>query len=79
MVLARATHHVQLIGRSSPITLMPYSGRNQMTESQWKKYLDAWIARSVRLKILNEELEEDKCKQSSAHHVEEKDLKKDSS
>ena len=44
-----------------------------MTESQWKKYLDAWIARSIRLKILNEELEEDKCKQSSAHHVEEKD------
>lgn len=78
MVLVRAMHHAQQTGISSQITLTQSSGRKLMTESQWKKYIDQWIAKSIRLKILNEELEEDKCKQNSVHRVEEKDLKKDS-
>jgi hypothetical protein len=46
-----------------------------MTDHQWREYINKWIARSIRLKKLNEELEEDKCKQNSARRVEEKDLK----
>ena len=50
-----------------------------MADHQWREYINKWIAKSVRLKQLNEELEEDKCKQNSARHVDKKDLKKDSS
>jgi hypothetical protein len=50
-----------------------------MTDHQWREYINKWIARSIHLKKLNEELEEDKCKQNSVHRVEEKDLKKGSS
>jgi hypothetical protein len=50
-----------------------------MTDHQWREYINKWIARSIHLKKLNEELEEDKCKQNSVHRVEEKDPKKGSS
>jgi hypothetical protein len=46
-----------------------------MTDHQWREYINKWIARSIHLKKLNEELEEDKCKQNSVRRVEEKDLK----
>jgi hypothetical protein len=49
-----------------------------MSDNQWREYINRWIAKSIHLKKLNEELEEDKCKQNSVHRVEEKDLKRDS-
>jgi hypothetical protein len=49
-----------------------------MSDNQWREYINHWIAKSIHLKKLNEELEEDKCKQNSVHRVEEKDLRRDS-
>lgn len=81
MVQVRATHHVQQTGISIQITMTKSLKRKAslMTDKEWKAYIDHWIQRSIHLKKLNEELEEDKCKQNSANHVEEKDLKRGSS
>ena len=49
--------------------------KSAMTDHQWREYINKWIARSIHLKKLNEELEEDKCKQNSVRRVEEKDPK----
>jgi hypothetical protein len=48
-----------------------------MSDNQWREYINRWIAKSLQLKKLNEEIEEDKCKQNSARRVDKKDLKKD--
>jgi hypothetical protein len=52
--------------------------KSAMTDHQWREYINKWIARSIHLKKLNEEIEEDKCQQNSARRVDKKDPKKDS-